>query len=54
MKGGPYSGGVHPGGGQFGEIEVDDEGGATLTITLKGRTWDDRTLVEQTFVLPVG
>lgn len=54
VKGGPYSGGVHPGGGQFGEIEVDDEGGATLTITLKGRTWDDRTLVEQTFVLPVG
>lgn len=53
-KGGPYSAGTYPGGGQYGEIEVDDDGGDTLAITLRGRTWDGDTLVEQTFTLPVG
>ena len=54
VKGGPYSGGTYPGGGQYGEVQVDDDGGPTLDITLRGRTWDGRTLVEETFTLPVG
>jgi hypothetical protein len=53
-KGGPYSGGAYPGGGQYGEVEVRDEGGPTLSLTLRGRTWEGRTLVEQTFTLPAG
>jgi len=53
-KGGPYSGGAFPGGGQYGEVAVQDDGGQALAVTLRGRTWDGRTLVEQTFTLPVG
>lgn len=52
VKGGPYSGGVYPGGGQFGQIHVQDDGGATIAVTLRGGTWDGDTLVESTFVLP--
>jgi phosphodiesterase/alkaline phosphatase D-like protein len=54
VKGGPYSGGTFPGGGQYGEVEVSDDGGPNLVITLRGRTWDGRTLVEQAFTLPAG
>jgi hypothetical protein len=54
VKGGPYSGGTHPGGGRYGEIVVDDTGGETLEVTLRGRTWEGELLVEEAFVLPVG
>jgi hypothetical protein len=54
VKGGPYSAGTFPGGGQYGEVEVSDGGGPTLVITLRGRTWDGTTLVEQAFTLPAG
>jgi hypothetical protein len=54
VKGGPYSGGTYPGGGQFGEIDVHDSGGATIEVTLRGRTWDGLILAEQTFALPAG
>jgi hypothetical protein len=33
---------------------VSDGGGPTLVITLRGRTWDGTTLVEQAFTLPAG
>ena len=54
VKGGPYSGGTFPGGGQYGEIEVRDAGGPTLEVTLRGRTWDGVELTAQTFTLPAG
>jgi phosphodiesterase/alkaline phosphatase D-like protein len=47
-KGGPYSNGAFPGGGQFGHIAVEDDG-ARLTLTLTGRDWRNRTLVEHTY-----
>ncbi len=50
-KGGPYSAGMFPGGGQFGELEFDDTGGASITVTMRGRTWEGDVLVEQSFVL---
>lgn len=53
VKGGPYSDGVFPGGGQFGVIEVHDDGDETVEVTLEGRTWDGRTLVSRTFTLPL-
>lgn len=53
VKGGPYSDGVFPGGGQFGVVEVRDDGGDTIEVTLDGRTWDGRTLVTRTFTLPL-
>jgi PhoD-like phosphatase len=54
VKGGPYSEGVHPGGGQYGLVEIDDDGGDTIKVTLSGRTWDGRTLVEleRSFTVP--
>lgn len=50
-KGGPYSHGPFLGPGQFGVIEVTDDGGDTLTVRLSGHTWDHRTLVDQSFTL---
>ena len=53
VKGGPYSEGAFPGGGQYGVLDVDDPGGdAPVTVTLSGRTWDGRTLVTDTFEFP--
>jgi hypothetical protein len=46
VKGGPYSGSVLPGGGQFGEVEVDDDG-TTVTVTLTGRRWDGESLLTE-------
>jgi hypothetical protein len=54
VKGGPYSEGTFPGGGQFGLIDVIDDGGERITIRLSGHTWDGRELVSLTVVLPVG
>ncbi|MGI9597709.1 MAG: alkaline phosphatase D family protein, partial [Acidimicrobiales bacterium] len=45
-KGGPYSHGAFPGSGQYGVVEVDDGGGATIGVRLSGRTWSDEELVE--------
>jgi len=45
IKGGPYSEGAFPGPGQYGVLEVADNGGAVISITLSGRTWDGDTLV---------
>jgi hypothetical protein len=49
-KGGPYTGGTFPGGGQFGTIEIDDDGGETVAVTLAGHDWTGATLVSDRFV----
>jgi phosphodiesterase/alkaline phosphatase D-like protein len=46
-KGGPYSGPVMPGAGQFGTVAVDDDG-TDVTVTLTGLAWDSRTLLTRT------
>ena len=46
VKGGPYSHGTYPGGGQYGRIRISDDGGPTIRVELSGRTWQDETLVE--------
>jgi hypothetical protein len=51
VKGGPYSGPVIPGGGQFGEVAVQDDG-TTVTVRLAGRTWDSRTLFTKNLTFP--
>ncbi len=48
VKAGPYSAGAFPGGGQYGLVDIVDDG-ATIEVTLTGLTWDGQTLVEQTF-----
>ncbi len=53
VKGGPYSEGAYPGAGQFGLVEVLDDGGDRVEVTLSGRTWDGRLLVTETFTIDV-
>lgn len=50
-KGGPYSEGAYPGGGQFGLVTVQDSGN-DLTVTFSGRTWTGEELVSYTFTVP--
>jgi PhoD-like phosphatase len=53
VKGGPYSEGTFPGGGQFGTLAVHDHGGDRVTLDLAGRDWTGRTLVARSFQLTV-
>ncbi len=48
IKGGPYSEGAFPGAGQFGVVDITDDGGPTIDVRLSGRTWDGRELVALT------
>ena len=48
IKGGPYSGPVIGGGGQFGLVEVDDDG-ETVTVTAEGRNYRGEVLFTRTF-----
>jgi hypothetical protein len=52
VKGGPFSEGMFPGGGQFGLIEVVDNGSATIDVHLTGMNWEGEQLVEYTFTVP--
>ncbi|MEO1060210.1 MAG: alkaline phosphatase D family protein [Actinomycetota bacterium] len=53
VKGGPYSGGTFPGGGQFGTVEIVDDGGERVEVLLAGHDWTGTTLVEERFVFEV-
>lgn len=44
VKGGPYSEGVFPGGGQFTTLEFDDDGN-TITVTMEGIDWEGDVFV---------
>jgi phosphodiesterase/alkaline phosphatase D-like protein len=48
VKGGPYSGPVLPGGGQFGTVEVRDDG-ETVQVTAQGRDYRGEVLFTKTF-----
>ncbi|MEW6153496.1 MAG: PEP/pyruvate-binding domain-containing protein [Actinomycetota bacterium] len=45
LKGGPYSHGAFPGAGQFGVLEIDDDGGDRVRVRITGRNWKDEILV---------
>ena len=49
VKGGPYSEGAFPGGGQFGLIEIEDNERTELTVRLRGMDWSGNTIVSHTF-----
>ncbi|NNF54971.1 MAG: hypothetical protein HKN03_11085 [Acidimicrobiales bacterium] len=51
IKGGPYSEGTVPGGGHYGTLEIEDSGDS-ITATITGFTWDNRTLMEYSFSTP--
>jgi uncharacterized integral membrane protein len=50
-KGGPFSEGSFPDGGQFGLVTVHDDGGDQIEITLEGRNWDGEQIVSYTFTV---
>jgi hypothetical protein len=52
VKGGPFSEGMHPGGGQFGLIEVVDTGSDHVTVHLRGLDWEGNELVGYSFMVP--
>jgi hypothetical protein len=51
VKGGPYGGGVSARPGQYGLIDIADNG-RTIDVTLTGRTWDGRQPLAATFEVP--
>ena len=53
LKGGPYSEGAFPGSGQFGLLEIVDDGGPEVQIRVTGRDWRGDTLVKLDTSLPV-
>jgi phosphodiesterase/alkaline phosphatase D-like protein len=55
-KGGPYTIGPFTDGGQFGLLDVRDDGGPTVEVTLTGRRWDGAVLATHTvsFAAPAG
>jgi len=53
LKGGPYSEGAVPGGGQFGVVEISDDG-ETMLVRLRGLDWQGRILVEYSFTVGAG
>jgi phosphodiesterase/alkaline phosphatase D-like protein len=51
VKGGPYTGPVLPGGGQFGTVEIDDDG-TNIQATLTGWNWASQRLFTQVVRFP--
>ncbi|BCK56069.1 alkaline phosphatase D family protein [Nocardia wallacei] len=51
VKGGPYSEGTFPGGGQYGVLGITDDG-THVTADLAGRRWDGEQLTHHTFRVP--
>jgi phosphodiesterase/alkaline phosphatase D-like protein len=51
VKGGPYSEGAYPGGGQFGLMRVIDSGGSHIIIEWSGRTSTNVQRVSHTFAV---
>jgi len=49
-KGGPYSHGTFPGGGQFGLVEIDDDG-TTIRVRLSGRDWRNQEFTRLRFAV---
>ena len=46
VQGGPYSEGTFPGGGQFGVMDVVDDGGRDITVILSGWNWRGERMIE--------
>jgi hypothetical protein len=53
VKGGPFSEGMHPGGGQFGLIDVIDTGANQITVHLAGLDWEGNEFVAYSFDVAV-
>ncbi|NIP18967.1 MAG: hypothetical protein GWM87_13050, partial [Xanthomonadales bacterium] len=45
VKGGPYSHGTYPGGSRYGWVEVEDDGGDSVTVRFSGHLASGATLL---------
>jgi hypothetical protein len=54
LKGGPYSHGAFPGGGQFGVVEIADDGGDQIDVELIGMNWEGEVLTSLSTRFSVG
>jgi len=54
LKGGPYSEGAFPGGGQFGLLSITDDGGPEIAVAFSGRNWKGTELVRYSFTVGAG
>ncbi len=54
LKGGPYSHGAIAGSGQYGRLQIDDDGGTIVRVRLSGHRWDGDELLVYEFEVPVG
>ena len=52
VKGGPYSEGAFPGGGQFGLLTITDVGELEVTVAFSGRNWEGTEVVGYSFTTP--
>jgi hypothetical protein len=52
VKGGPYTGPVIPGAGQFGLVHVEPESDGGARVTVEGLDWQDRVLFRRTLRFP--
>lgn len=53
LKGGPYSHGAFPGGGQFGHLDIADDG-ENVRVVISGRNWANEVLVSLEWRPPSG
>ena len=55
-NGGPYSHGEFLGGGQYGTLEIEDDGGPMVSVTLRGHDWqgNELTSLRLQFAVPRG
>ena len=51
VKGGPYSGGAFPGFGQYGVIDVYDDG-QLLEVRLSGKNWTGDVIISERLEFP--
>jgi hypothetical protein len=51
VKGGPYSEGTDAGGGHFGLMTVNDDGGSEIEIIWSGRNYKDEELMRHRFTV---
>ena len=51
VKGGPYSGGAFPGFGQYGVIDVDDDG-QLVEVRLTGKNWEGAVVISEQLRFP--
>lgn len=51
IKGGPYSEGAFPGSGQYGVVQIDDDG-TSVGVTLVGRNYSGEEIVRYAFSVP--